>query len=541
MGDALIWLDNAATTQKPQAVIDRLAALLRARELERPSRRPHAGRARHRRLRGRARQGARASSTPRRRRRSCSSAARPRPSTSSRRAGAAATSRRATRSSSPGSSITPTSCPGSSSAPRRARGCASPRSTTAARFCSTSTRSCSARAPASSRCTQVSNALGTVTPAREMVEMAHRHGALALVDGAQSVSHRRADVQALDADFFVFSGHKMFAPTGIGALYGKQAILDDDAALAGRRQHDRRRDLRADGLPARRPTASRPAPATSPTRSASARRSTTSTRSGSRTIAAHEHELIEHTVAGLRTIPGLRLIGTAAREGGRRLVRARRLPNRRCRQGARPGGHCGPRGPPLRPADPAPLRARKHGAAVVRALQHRAKTSRRSSPPCGGSRCRPRAARAEGRAGAQRRPACRRASARANSEFPASREFLRGPVCASRRNPTRCHRPSRSAIRRLRDRRPRKQGIAGVLNREFSACLTAEQGNNRERELSLRSRPVQVASPRPPALRIRGKGDRRRQHPTGGGPPVHYTHLHGAKRMTLGLKPAYCL
>ena len=73
---------------------------------------------------------------------------------------------------------------------------------------------------------QVSNALGTVTPAREMIAAAHRHGALALVDGAQSVAHRRTDVQALDADFFVFSGHKMFAPTGIGAVYGKQAILD---------------------------------------------------------------------------------------------------------------------------------------------------------------------------------------------------------------------------------------------------------------------------------------------------------------------------
>ena len=52
--------------------------------------------------------------------------------------------------------------------------------------------------------------------------MAHRHGALALVDGAQSVSHSRSDVQALDADFFVFSGHKMFAPTGIGVVYGSR-------------------------------------------------------------------------------------------------------------------------------------------------------------------------------------------------------------------------------------------------------------------------------------------------------------------------------
>ena len=74
--------------------------------------------------------------------------------------------------------------------------------------------------------TQVSNALGTVTPAREMVEMAHRHGAVVLVDGAQAVSHMPVDVQALDADFYVFSGHKVFAPTGIGALYGKSELLE---------------------------------------------------------------------------------------------------------------------------------------------------------------------------------------------------------------------------------------------------------------------------------------------------------------------------
>nr|HEX4318870.1 family 2A encapsulin nanocompartment cargo protein cysteine desulfurase [Kofleriaceae bacterium] len=73
---------------------------------------------------------------------------------------------------------------------------------------------------------QVSNALGTVTPAREMIEIAHRHGALVLLDGAQAVSHMRVDVQALDCDFYVLSGHKVFAPTGIGAVYGKRAVLE---------------------------------------------------------------------------------------------------------------------------------------------------------------------------------------------------------------------------------------------------------------------------------------------------------------------------
>jgi cysteine desulfurase/selenocysteine lyase len=74
--------------------------------------------------------------------------------------------------------------------------------------------------------TQVSNALGTVTPAQQMVEMAKRVGARVLVDGAQSVSHMKVDVQALGADFFVFSGHKLFGPTGIGVLWGKKDLLN---------------------------------------------------------------------------------------------------------------------------------------------------------------------------------------------------------------------------------------------------------------------------------------------------------------------------
>lgn len=81
--------------------------------------------------------------------------------------------------------------------------------------------------------TQVSNALGTVTPAKEMIQMAHASGAKVLLDGAQSVSHMRTDVQDLNPDFFVFSGHKVFAPTGIGALYGKPDVLADMPAWQG--------------------------------------------------------------------------------------------------------------------------------------------------------------------------------------------------------------------------------------------------------------------------------------------------------------------
>lgn len=75
--------------------------------------------------------------------------------------------------------------------------------------------------------TQVSNALGTVTPVREITAMAHRHGACVLIDGAQSVSHMPVDVQSIDCDFFIFSGHKVFGPTGIGVVYGKDSVLEN--------------------------------------------------------------------------------------------------------------------------------------------------------------------------------------------------------------------------------------------------------------------------------------------------------------------------
>ncbi|GAB4575338.1 MAG: cysteine desulfurase [Rhodothalassiaceae bacterium] len=72
----------------------------------------------------------------------------------------------------------------------------------------------------------VSNAIGTKLPARRMIEAAHRAGAKVLVDGSQAAPHMRIDVQALDADFYVFTGHKVYGPTGIGVLYGKEALLD---------------------------------------------------------------------------------------------------------------------------------------------------------------------------------------------------------------------------------------------------------------------------------------------------------------------------
>jgi cysteine desulfurase/selenocysteine lyase len=74
--------------------------------------------------------------------------------------------------------------------------------------------------------TQVSNALGTVTPIKEIIDLAHRHDIPVLVDGAQAVPHQQVDVRQLDCDFYVFSGHKTFGPTGIGVLYGKEKWLE---------------------------------------------------------------------------------------------------------------------------------------------------------------------------------------------------------------------------------------------------------------------------------------------------------------------------
>jgi cysteine desulfurase/selenocysteine lyase len=74
--------------------------------------------------------------------------------------------------------------------------------------------------------THISNTLGTINPIKEMIQKAHAVGAKVLIDGAQSIQHKHIDVRDLDCDFFVFSGHKVFGPTGIGVLYGKEALLD---------------------------------------------------------------------------------------------------------------------------------------------------------------------------------------------------------------------------------------------------------------------------------------------------------------------------
>ena len=158
--------------------------------------------------------------------------------------------------------------------------------------------------------TQVSNALGTVVPVKEIVEMAHRAGAKALVDGAQSVSHMRVDVQAIDADFFVFSGHKVFGPTGIGVVYGKRAILDDMPPWQGGG------NMIADVTFERtvfQPPPNRFEAGTGNIADAVGLGAAIDyvTRVGIENIARYEHDLLAYATSVLQPVPGVRLIGTA--------------------------------------------------------------------------------------------------------------------------------------------------------------------------------------------------------------------------------------
>jgi cysteine desulfurase / selenocysteine lyase len=162
---------------------------------------------------------------------------------------------------------------------------------------------------------QVSNALGTTTPAREMIEMAHRHGARVLVDGAQAVSHMRVDVQALNSDFYVFSGHKVFGPTGIGVLYGKPEVLENMPPWQGGG------NMIADVTFEK--TTYQPAPERFEAGTGNIADAVGLGAAldyveqiGMESIAAYEHELLNYGMAGLQTVPGLRLIGTAREKAG---------------------------------------------------------------------------------------------------------------------------------------------------------------------------------------------------------------------------------
>jgi cysteine desulfurase/selenocysteine lyase len=162
---------------------------------------------------------------------------------------------------------------------------------------------------------QVSNALGTITPAREMVEIAHRYGARVLVDGAQAVSHMPVDVQSLNCDFYVFSGHKVFGPTGIGVVYGKLDVLEAMPPWQGGG------NMIADVTFEK--TTYQPSPARFEAGTGNIADAVGLgaaigyvSEIGMENIAAYEHELLNYATAKLLAVPGLRLIGTAHEKAG---------------------------------------------------------------------------------------------------------------------------------------------------------------------------------------------------------------------------------
>ncbi|MFK8252892.1 family 2A encapsulin nanocompartment cargo protein cysteine desulfurase [Ancylobacter terrae] len=158
--------------------------------------------------------------------------------------------------------------------------------------------------------TQVSNALGTVVPVRELTAIAHRHGVRVLVDGAQSVSHMAVDVQALDADFFVFSGHKVFGPTGIGVVYGKPDVLKDLPPWqgGGNMIADVTFEKTIYNGPPERFEAGTGNIADAVGLGAAIDYVEAI---GMEVIARYEHELLVYATENLLTVPGLTLIGTA--------------------------------------------------------------------------------------------------------------------------------------------------------------------------------------------------------------------------------------
>lgn len=157
---------------------------------------------------------------------------------------------------------------------------------------------------------QVSNALGTIVPVREVTELAHRAGARVLIDGAQAVSHMPVDVRALGADFYVFSGHKVFGPTGIGVLYGTAEVLESMPPWQGGGNM-------ISAVTFERTTYQKP-PArfeagTGNIADAAGLAAALDyiSRLGMANIDRYEHDLLLYATAALQTVPGLHLIGTA--------------------------------------------------------------------------------------------------------------------------------------------------------------------------------------------------------------------------------------
>ncbi len=156
----------------------------------------------------------------------------------------------------------------------------------------------------------VSNALGTIHPVRRIVEMAHRRKVPVLLDGAQAVPHLAVDVQALGCDFYAFSGHKLFGPTGIGVLYGRSELLEEMPPWQGGGDMISSVTFEKttyNKLPYKFEAGT---PDIAGAIGLGAAIDYVS-RLGLEAIAAHEHELLVHATEALRQLPGLRLVGTA--------------------------------------------------------------------------------------------------------------------------------------------------------------------------------------------------------------------------------------
>ena len=160
----------------------------------------------------------------------------------------------------------------------------------------------------------VSNVLGTVNPVREMIATAHAHGVPVLVDGAQSIPHMPVDVQALDADFYVFSGHKVYGPTGVGVLYGKEDWLDKLPPYQGGGemiQHVSFERTTFNELPYKFEAGTPDYIGTHALATALDYVSNL----GMKDIEAYEHELTRYATERLQAIEGMRIFGTTPDKG----------------------------------------------------------------------------------------------------------------------------------------------------------------------------------------------------------------------------------
>ena len=158
--------------------------------------------------------------------------------------------------------------------------------------------------------THVSNVLGTVNPVRRMIDIAHAHGVPVLVDGAQSTPHFAVDMQSLDADFFAFSGHKIYGPTGVGVLYGKETWLDRLPPYMGGGEmirHVTFEHTTFNGLPFKFEAGTPDYVATT----GLARALDYVSALGMDNIYAHEQELTRYALERMRRVPGMRILGEA--------------------------------------------------------------------------------------------------------------------------------------------------------------------------------------------------------------------------------------